>query len=76
LTEITAEVGEGVGGAGGIFGGLLGVELPPPEDDEPPDFAPVVAELGPPALKGSLLSKSENDLSCPAPADACTESIS
>src|SRR6266702_3919697 len=60
FTEITAEVGAGtggVGGAGGVFGGLLVV---PPE---PPDFVPPVAEVGPPALNGSLLSKSENDWS-------------
>ena len=64
FTEMTAEVGGAVGGAGGVFGGLLLVEPPPPEDDEePPEegFVTVAVEPGPLALKGSLLSKSEND---------------
>ena len=58
FTEITAALGGGVGGAGGVFGGLLvtGGDLLPVEDFVPVDVAP-----GPPALNGSLLSKSEND---------------
>ena len=63
FTEITAAVGAGVGalgGAGGVFGGLLvlGGLLLPAEDLVPVDVVP-----GPPALNGSLLSKSENDCS-------------
>ena len=75
FTEITAAVGGALGGAGGVLGGLL-VVAPPPEDEdeEPPDFA--IEVLGPPELNGSLLSKSENDWSCPFPADACTASMS
>jgi hypothetical protein len=62
FTEITAAVGGGVGadgGAGGVFGGLLVLGgLLPVED-----LVPVDVEPGPPALNGSLLSKSENDCS-------------
>jgi hypothetical protein len=77
FTVITAAVGGGVGGAGGVFGGLAGFEPVPPDDEELPDvvFAGFVA-LGPPALNGSLLSKSENDWSCPVPAEAGTASTS
>ena len=71
FTEITAEVGGGVGGAGGVFGGLLVAGLLPVED-----FVPVDVEPGPPALNGSLLSKSENDCSWPVPADVGTASTS
>jgi hypothetical protein len=63
---MTADAGGGVGGAGGVFGGLA--VLDPPLlffgvadlavlDEDVPDV------LGPPALNGSLLSKSENDCS-------------
>jgi hypothetical protein len=72
LTEMTAEVGGGVGGAGGVFGGLLGVACLLGVDD----FVPVAVELGPPALNGSLLSKSENDCSWPVPAEVGTASTS
>jgi hypothetical protein len=75
LIEMTAEVGGAVGGAGGTFGGLLVVE-PPPEELPDGDFVPVAAELGPPVLNGSLLSKSEKDCSWPMPADTCTASTS
>src|SRR5260221_5356789 len=73
---MTAEVGGAVGGAGGVFGGFVfGEPVLPPEDDE--DDPPVLLdELGPPALNGSLLSKSENDCSCPVSAGALTESTS
>jgi hypothetical protein len=79
FTEMTADVGGAVGGAGGVFGGLVVVEPPPPEDDdEPPEegFVTVGVEPGPPALKGSLLSKRENDCSWPTPAGARTASTS
>lgn len=77
FTEMTADVGGGVGGAGGIFGGLLVPEpLPPEDEEEPPDDFVAVDELGPPELNGSLLSKSENDCSWPVPADAGTASTS
>ena len=71
FTESTADVGAGVGGAGGVFGGLLFLAPLPLEAGEEAvtpdeDFA------GPPALNGSLLSKSENDCSWPAPAGAWT----
>jgi hypothetical protein len=72
FTEMTAEVGGGVGGAGGVFGGLLvlgGLLLVE-------DFVPVDVVPGPPALNGSLLSKSENDCSWPVPADVGTASTS
>ena len=58
FTEITAAVGGGVGGAGGVFGGLLVDGFLPVGD-----FVPVDVEPGPPALNGSLLSNSENDCS-------------
>ena len=75
MTEITAEVGGGVGGAGGAFGGLL--LLPEPFDPVPlrPD-EPLVDEPGPPAWNGSLLSKSENDCSWPTLAGAWTAETS
>jgi hypothetical protein len=74
---MTAEVGGAVGGAGGVFGGLLVLEPLPLEEDEPDeDFVPVAEALGPPALNGSLLSKSENDCSCPVSAGAWTASTS
>jgi hypothetical protein len=74
---MTADVGGGVGGAGGTFGGLLVLEpLPPEDEEEPPDDFVAVDEVGPPALNGSLLSKSENDWSWPVPADAGTASTS
>ena len=44
----------------------------PPDDD----FVPVDVVPGPPALNGSLLSKSENDCSWPVPADVGTASTS
>jgi hypothetical protein len=56
FTEMTAELGGGVGGAGGVFGGLLVEGLVAV-------FVPVDVEPGPPAWNGSLLSKSENDCS-------------
>ena len=72
FTEMTADDGGAVGGAGGTFGGgvvfVFGGAL---------DFVvPLPGALGPLELNGSLLSKSENDWSCPAPAEACTASIS
>src|SRR6476661_3488161 len=77
LTEITAFVGAGAGAAGGAGGaagafGALGV---PPLDEEDGCFA-VVPALGPPASNGSLLSKRENDWSCPVPADCGTAETS
>jgi hypothetical protein len=72
FTEITAAVGGGVGGAGGAFGGLLGFAGFVPVEV----FDPVDVEPGPPALNGSLLSKSENDCSWPVPADVGTASTS
>jgi hypothetical protein len=76
---MTAEVGGAVGGAGGVFGGFVfGEPVLPPEDDEDDEDDPplLLDELGPPALNGSLLSKSENDCSCPVAAGALTESTS
>jgi len=72
FTEITAVVGGGVGGAGGVFG------VP---DLEPPDGAGEDGveddvEPGPFAWKGSLLSKSENDCSCPVSAGGVTAATS
>jgi hypothetical protein len=76
LTEITAELGGGVGGAGGVFGA---------PDEEPPDglgedgvddVDDVDDVPGPFAWKGSLLSKSENDCSCPVPAGGVTAATS
>jgi hypothetical protein len=77
FTEMTAEVGTGVGGAGGVFGGLL-VLGPPPDDGElGVDFgAGVALEPGPPALNGSLLAKREKEVSCPVSAGAWTASMS
>ena len=63
FTEITADVGGAVGGAGGVFGGF---PLVPPPEDVPP-FEP-----GPLEWNGSLLSKSENDCSWPESAGGCT----
>jgi hypothetical protein len=71
FTEMTAELGGGVGGAGGVFGGLLVEGFVAVGD-----FVPVDVEPGPPALKGSLLSKSENDCNWPVPADVGTASTS
>jgi hypothetical protein len=69
FTEITAEVGGGSGGAGGVFGGFVVVPDPlEPEDAE--------VGAGPDAWNGSLLSKSENDCSCPAEAGGCAALIS
>jgi hypothetical protein len=78
FTEMTAAVGGAVGGAGGVFGGLLVLEPPPWDDEEllDDDVVAVDPAPGPPALNGSLLSKSENDSSWPVPAGACTASMS
>jgi hypothetical protein len=73
LTAMTAELGAGVGGAGGAFG----AGVPPPDEEPPPpldlwlldDGEALRLETlagvddGPLALNGSLLSKSENDSS-------------
>jgi hypothetical protein len=75
LTEMTAAVGGGTGGGGGVFGGFA---VPPPAF-EPPDDFPLLDEpdeLGPDALNGSLLSKSENDCSWPMFAGAFTAEMS
>jgi hypothetical protein len=59
LTEITADVGGGVGGDGGVTGGV-------PLPDEDPLFGVFGVDDdddGPPAWNGSLLSKSEKDWS-------------
>jgi hypothetical protein len=67
LTEMTADVGGGDGGAGGTAGGVL---EPEPEDPEPPlpveplpEPVPDDEVAGPPFANGSLLSKCENDSS-------------
>ena len=76
FTAMTAELGGGAGGAGGAFGAL---PEPLPDDDPPEDGAVGAApdpEAGPPAWNGSLLSKSENDCSCPASAGGVTEATS
>jgi hypothetical protein len=76
FTEITALVGGGAGGAGGIFGAerppdAVPPEVPPDGDDCDEDGVP-----GPLVWKGSLLSKSENDWSWPVPAGAWTAETS
>jgi hypothetical protein len=72
FTEITAEVGGGSGGAGGVFGGFAVV----PEPVDPPEDEDDEVGAGPDAWNGSLLSKSENDCSCPVEAGGCTALIS
>src|SRR5205823_2875564 len=56
----------------------LPAEEPPDDDEEEEDEDDAAPALvcGPPALKGSLLSKSENDWSWPTPAGGWTAAIS
>src|SRR5262245_4735711 len=70
---MTALVTGGAGGAGGVFGGFAA----PPEPEEPdePELDGDATALPPPA-NGSLLSKSENDSSCPVPAGGLTAETS
>lgn len=80
LIEITADVGGGVGGDGGVTGGVVPPpdvpdlpELPElplePEPDELLEAAAASPLFGPRESNGSLLAKLENDWSCPASAE-------
>src|SRR5262245_43854576 len=75
LTEMTAVVtgaagvAGGFGGVGGVGGGL---PVPVPPEPEPELFGAELFGLADAALNGSLLSKSENDCSCPVPAVGLT----
>ena len=82
FTAMTAVVGGGVGGAGGVAGGD---DVPEPEDPDPDEPVPLPElppddededEDGPPPANGSLLSKCENDSSWPGSAGGLTAASS
>ena len=74
LTEIGADVGGGDGGVGGV-GGVAGGDLGP-EPDEPLLPLPDEPDFDAEEANGSLVSKRENDSSCPGSAVGVTTATS